>query len=787
MKRHLLFFILLVFAAGTGRAAELPDRLPRTDREWTTFLGRHDLCWDTLTADPVQPAFDNRLTTGYYAGVIMGNGLLGTNLYKLRDGVYRLNMGRSDVTEARQPYNLYNSARLPIGYFTLATKGKVKDERLRLSLYDATALGRIVTDEGEIRLRTYVHAAADYVVFETETSGGEADFSWDFVAQQAVSPRQVFNHDAPAGYVDALGRSNPEPERLSREGCEISVQRLTTDTTFRTTARAYAVAWREERHGQRRRIVATVTQAPTAEEAAEQAVRTLRRAARTPARRAWRAHRDWWHAYYRRAAFLTFPDARLEAFYWIQYYKFASTARPGCPPVDLQGVWPTWDTPWTAIWANLNLQLTYSWQTKANVGFLAQPLWDALWTNRNNLRRNVTDIPQQRTWTDAACLGRSCSYDFHSPLDPALAERNQYEAGNLIWLLFYYWQHCRGYGDAKQLGNRFYPLLKAATSLFLHLRTERNGRYGLPPTASPEYGNRSVGPNSNYDLASLRWGLRTLLETDSLLGLHDPQRAVWADFERRLVPYPYDDATGFRVSETTAFRDTTHRHYSHLFMIYPYRSVNWEQPAERPRIALSVGRWKGNQGYSRTGKAAMLLGMGDGDGAWREMEIFLDRFIKPNTLYAETGPVIETPLAAMCTVHDFYLQDWGGRIRVFPALPAHWTDAAFARMRADGAFLVSATRRGGRTVLVEVESEKGGTCRLATDIPAAECRVTDRHGRPLAFRTEGAAGNVIAVETQPGTVFRVTRAGAAAAEPAPLPHGPREAHPYGVRRSHRAR
>ena len=220
----------------------------------------------------------------------------------------------------------------------------------------------------------------------------------------------------------------------------------------------------------------------------------------------------------------------------------------------------------------------------------------------------------------------------------------------------------------------------------------------------------------SHDLASLRWALRTLLETDSLLGLHDPQRAVWADFERRLVPFPYDERTGYKVSETTAFHDTTHRHYSHLFMIYPYRMVNWERPADRPRMALSVGRWKGNQGYSRTGKAAMLLGMGDGDGAWREMRAFLDRFVKPNTLYAETGPVMETPLAAVCTAHDFYLQDWGGCIRVFPALPAAWTEAAFARMRADGAFLVSATRQGGRTVWVEVTSEKGGPCRLATDI-----------------------------------------------------------------------
>ena len=89
------------------------------EMNWEEFLKQHDMYWTTLTADPVEPANDARLRTGYYAGAIMGNGLLGTNFYKLRDNVYRLNIGRSDVTERRKPYNLFYSARLPIGYFTL--------------------------------------------------------------------------------------------------------------------------------------------------------------------------------------------------------------------------------------------------------------------------------------------------------------------------------------------------------------------------------------------------------------------------------------------------------------------------------------------------------------------------------------------------------------------------------------------------------------------------------------------------------------------------------------------
>ena len=68
----------------------------------------------------------------------MGNGLIGTNMYKAEaPDTYRLNVGRSDVTEQREGYDLYKKGRLPIGYFTLKTVGNVTAEEMDLSIYDA--------------------------------------------------------------------------------------------------------------------------------------------------------------------------------------------------------------------------------------------------------------------------------------------------------------------------------------------------------------------------------------------------------------------------------------------------------------------------------------------------------------------------------------------------------------------------------------------------------------------------------------------------------------------------
>src|SRR5206468_2318739 len=84
------------------------------------------------------------------------------------------------------------------------------------------------------------------------------------------------------------------------------------------------------------------------------------------------AHRRWWHAYYPES-FLTFPDARLEAYYWIQIYKLGSAMRPDGPILDLNGPWFN-ATPWPGIWWNLNIQLTYSPLFRANRLDLAESL-----------------------------------------------------------------------------------------------------------------------------------------------------------------------------------------------------------------------------------------------------------------------------------------------------------------------------------------------------------------------------------------------------------------------------
>ena len=71
----------------------------------------------------------------------MGNGLLGTDMYKAETpDTYRINVGRSDITEQRSGYDLYGKGRLPIGYGSPGTIPFHRRWLLPINMKPATSL-----------------------------------------------------------------------------------------------------------------------------------------------------------------------------------------------------------------------------------------------------------------------------------------------------------------------------------------------------------------------------------------------------------------------------------------------------------------------------------------------------------------------------------------------------------------------------------------------------------------------------------------------------------------------
>ncbi len=678
---------LPVSAASAAGPACLDDRI-----DWPAFLGNADLLW-------------RRLPMAWYEGPFLGNGFLGSGVYGEPGGnAVRFTVQHSQVQDHRPQYGaLFGLARLPIGYLTLRPVGAITGIDWRLDLWNAELRGTITTAAGSLALRAFVHTDQPVLLIDVTPTDGERGFTWTFQPAVAVSPRAdpSFNKPPPSGYA-----ANPAPTVSHHGDVELIAQPL-------TAGGGHCTAWREVTRGRTRTLLATVAWAFPGGTPDAAAIDAVRRPVPDG------DHRAWWHDYYRHH-FLSIPDGRLQSFYWIQLYKVASAARRDAPPMATSGPWLE-PTPWPATWWNLNVQLEY-WLIHGSNHLELDAVTRALGQYRQNLIDQVGPAYQ----TDSAGIPRTTDMTLDNgagigtagfPVGVPGQDPPVPEVGDLTWALHNVWLSYRHTMDERILREVLYPLLRRAINYYRHfLATGTDGKLHLPPTFSPEYGVDA--PDTNYDLALLRWGAATLLRTADQLRVDDPLAPAWRSILANLTDYPVD-ANGFMIGAGVPFAKS-HRHYSHMLSVYPLYLVNWEQPEHRDLIDTSLKHWisfqGALQGYSYTGAASISAGALRGDDAAFYVGELLRLYILPNTMYKESGPVIETPLSAAQSMHDMLCQSWGGTVRVFPAVPQSWPDISLHDFRTQGAFLLSASRRAGTTRWVRVRSEAGAPCVLRTGI-----------------------------------------------------------------------
>ena len=665
MKKLLAVLLLAGALSSAVQADVVQDKI-----DWPAALGRHDPTWSALP-----PKWDS--------GAFLGNGLLGAMIYAPESGPgLRWHIGRSDVT--------YRGNRIPIGDLVLKPVGKIQASTMRLDLWNAEASGTLTTDRGTLVWKSFTHADKLVQVIEVQATGGEQAYAFVWNGGLAANPRSVHKKEKiPANEM------NPPPA-ASRDGAlNVSVQALKDEGE-------HAVVWGSAAGGAGQSVlVLGVGSAKAAGAACAEAIAAVRSALAEGSAKLRASHRAWWHAYWPES-FVSIPDTRLEGFYWMQMYKLASATRADRPAIDLMGPWFR-STPWPKIWWNLNIQLTYWPVLGANRLELGESLCRMLDNGATNLAKNAKEFS-----ADSATIGRTSSYD--------CAGAGGGELCNLPWTVHNYYLQYRYSMDETMLRDRIFPLLKRSINYYLHLLKEGpDGKLHIPRGLSPEYPSQpNPNPDCNIDLALLRWGCQTLLQVCDRLHIADPQVPQWRQTLEKLTPYPTDQ-NGLMIAAKVPFAES-HRHYSHLLMIFPLYIMNPEQPENQALINKSVDHWMGMpkalQGYSYTGASSICAAVGRRDDAVMYLNRLLDKRITANTMYLEAGPVIETPLSAAQSLHDILLTSWGANIRVFPGVPDAWKDVAFHNLRAEGAFLVSAVRQGGRTQWVRVQSLAGEPCRI---------------------------------------------------------------------------
>jgi len=642
----------------------------------------------------------------WWEAPFVGNGEMGMMVRLGGERMVRFDVGNNRVHDRRtedlwqgkvpDSIEVQNRGRLPIGRFELTTQGKIDPAKstARIDLWNGEARGTIVTDAGSVSWRIYIHAIMGTGLIEVKGEGGEPGDLPVFMPELAVSPRESRLPEA----FRKLRLANPEPKKEGDANRGHVVQKLASGGGHVTAwaAKDGKLWWRNyyQEDGKQPDVRLTTNHVKAMSEMVYGGLESL--------------HRNWWHDWYGES-FFSFGDPYWESFYWIQIYKMASATRVKGGLIDNSGPWFQ-PSGWSATWWNLNVQLSYSPFYSSGRSKEAEALPRHLLAGMDAMIRSV----DEKYRDDSAALARNTGPDLFGwagqPGGRPIRERADIgmESGNLLWVCHNLYRHYR-VSMGRDVGTKvLYPVLRRAVNYHRHFLEEGpDGRLHLPKTHSPEYGE---APDANYDLAGLVWGCRTLLELNAEFSQKDPLAPEWQRILDKIVPFPKDEHS-YLIGAGMPY-EKSHRHWSHLLMIYPYGLVTPESHGAE-WIKSNLDHWHSKkgalQGYSFTGGIAMSAILGDGARAQGYLDGFR-KFLEPNTLYREAGtaPVMETPLHCATALQEMAFRSQNGIIHVFPALSPQWKKTVFRGFKAEGGFGVNAAAGEGKVRWIILTAPSAG-------------------------------------------------------------------------------
>jgi alpha-L-fucosidase 2 len=422
-------------------------------------------------------------------------------------------------------------------------------------------------------------------------------------------------------------------------------------------------------------------------------------------------HEAWWSKFWAKSS-VQIPDPAIQLQYNLVQYYYGAASRQGSPPIPLQGVWST-DNGKIPAWFgdyhhDLNTELTY-W-AYLNSGRFDQGLsfLDFMWALKpvhEEFAHKFFGVAAGHLVPGVMALdGKPMGSWFQYTLSPTMG----------AWVSQSFYQHWHFTMDQAFLAERAYPYCAGIGEALLGLMKPdaKTGKLKLPLSTAPEMHNNSqaawMTPNSNCDLAILRWLFAANAEMADALGRNDDAKK-WKTTLLNLDDLAVEgDAGALRLSSDES-QTTSHRHFSHLLAVYPLGNLNIDG-TDRDRAIIDASLQQldrlgssGYCGYSHSWLACMRARAGRPEQALESLQQYM-AFTTRSGFHCNwiKKPVVtlEGNFAASQAVHEMLLQGWGGKLRIFPALPKQWNDAAFESLRAEGGFIVSARRVAGKTVSV---------------------------------------------------------------------------------------
>lgn len=429
----------------------------------------------------------------------------------------------------------------------------------------------------------------------------------------------------------------------------------------------------------------------------------------------------------------TAPDPSLAALcYHFGRYLMIASSRPGTQPANLQGIWnndmnPAWDSKYTT---NINTEMNYWPVETGNLSECLEPL--------TKMVKELVDQGTQVAREHYGCRG----WVFHQNTDlwRVAAPMDGPTWGTFTtggaWLCTHLWEHYLFTQDREYL-QEVYPLLQGSVQFFMDFLVETPDKKWLVtnPSTSPENFPASPGNQPYYDevtgmiltgtticygssidmqiLADL-FGYYT--EAAAVLQV-DSEFAAQVAAARKRLPPPQIGKDGAlqEWTEDWGQLEKAHRHYSHLYGLYPGKVISsWRTPQlVEPVKKVLEQRGDEASGWSRAWKMCLWARLYDGNRLEKIFKGYLKDQAYPQ-LFAKcyTPMQVDGSFGVAAGVVEALVQSHEGRIHLLPALPTAWASGRMEGVCARGGFQLDFSWQNGKVQELRVLSKAGLECRV---------------------------------------------------------------------------